>query len=95
MDDEINVEDGLNIFKFDPNWEQNEEKYRQVKAEILGDGSEDDDEDYDSDDSEEDEEKNEEKALDIKDQTNADLVNLRRTIYLYDHVKHRPRRMLP
>lgn len=82
LDDEINVEDGFNIFKFDPNWEQNEEKYRQVKAEILGDGSEDDDEDYDSDDSEEDEEKNEEKALDIKDQTNADLVNLRRTIYL-------------
>ena len=83
LDDEIDVEDGLNIFKFDPNWEESEEKYRRVKAEILGEGSGDeDDEEYDTDDSEEDEERNEDKALDIKDQTNADLVNLRRTIYL-------------
>lgn len=84
LDDEIDVEDGLNIFKFDPNWEENEEKYRRVKAEILGEVSGDeDDEEYESgDDSEEDDEEKEEKAMDIKDQTNADLVNLRRTIYL-------------
>lgn len=83
LDDEIDVEDGLNIFKFDPNWEENEEKYKRVKVEILGEGSGDeDDEEYETDDSEEDEEQKEEKALEIKDQTNADLVNLRRTIYL-------------
>ena len=83
LDDEIDVQDSLNIFKFDPEWEENEEAYKRMKAEILGEGSDDEDGDEDSsDDSEEDEEKQEEKALEIKDQSNTDLVNLRRTIYL-------------
>ncbi|KAL3423663.1 MIF4G domain-containing protein [Phlyctema vagabunda] len=83
LDDEIDVQDGLNIFKFDPEWEENEEKYKRLKAEILGEGSDDEEDDEDdSDDSEDDEEKKEENALEIKDQSNADLVNLRRTIYL-------------
>jgi pre-mRNA-splicing factor CWC22 len=83
LDDEIDVQDSLNIFKFDPEWEENEEAYKHVKAEILGEGIEDEDEDEDdSDDSDEDEEQKEEKALEIKDQSNTDLVNLRRTIYL-------------
>ncbi|RDW83385.1 hypothetical protein BP5796_04876 [Coleophoma crateriformis] len=83
LDDEIDVQDGLNIFKFDPDWEENEEKYRRLKAEILGEGSDDEEDDEDdSDDSEDDEEKKEEKSLEIKDQSNTDLVNLRRTIYL-------------
>jgi pre-mRNA-splicing factor CWC22 len=81
LDDEIDVEDSLNIFKFDPEWEENEEEYRRTKAEILGEGSDDEDED-DSDDSEDDEERQEEKALEIKDQSNTDLVALRKTIYL-------------
>ena len=83
LDDEINVQDGLNVFKFDPEWEENEEKYKKLKAEILGEasGSEDEDEDG-SEESSEDEEDEEEKALEIKDQSNTDLVNLRRTIYL-------------
>lgn len=84
LDDEIDVEDGLNIFKFDPQWEENEEEYKRTKAEILGEGSDDEDgdEDDDSDDSEDDEERKKEKALEIKDQSNADLVSLRKTIYL-------------
>jgi pre-mRNA-splicing factor CWC22 len=82
LDDEIDVQDGLNIFKFDPEWEEHEEAYRRLKAEILGEGSEDEDDDDESDDSEDDAEKQEEKALEIKDQSNTDLVNLRRTIYL-------------
>lgn len=84
LDDELNTQDGLNIFKFDAEWEENEAAYKRLKAEILGEGSddeEDDDETDDSDDSD-DEEKQEEKALEIKDQSNMDLVNLRRTIYL-------------
>lgn len=83
LDDEIEVQDGLNVFKFDPEWEESEEAYKKLKAEILGEasGSEDDDED-DSDDSSDDEEAKEEKELEIKDQSNTDLVNLRRTIYL-------------
>lgn len=82
LDDEIDVEDSLNIFKFDPEWEENEEEYRKTKAEILGEGSDEDEDEDDSDDSEEDEEKQEEKALEIKDQSNTDLVALRKTIYL-------------
>ncbi|KAI9886742.1 MAG: pre-mRNA-splicing factor cwc22 [Watsoniomyces obsoletus] len=84
-DDEIDVQDGLNVFKFDPEWEQHEEAYRKLKAEILG---EDDDEDGDDDgsdassDDDDDEEAQEEKKMEIKDQSNTDLVNLRRTIYL-------------
>lgn len=83
LDGEIDVQDGLNIFKFDANWEDNEDAYKKLKAEILGEGSDDDDDDGESDDeSSEDEEDEETKAMEIKDQSNADLVNLRRTIYL-------------
>ncbi|OCK85446.1 MIF4G-domain-containing protein [Lepidopterella palustris CBS 459.81] len=84
LDDEINVEDGLNVFKVDPEFQENEEKYRRLKAEILGNGDDDSDEDDegDTDDSEDDEEDAAERELEVKDQTNADLVNLRRTIYL-------------
>ncbi|KAE8451282.1 pre-mRNA-splicing factor cwc22 [Mollisiaceae sp. DMI_Dod_QoI] len=83
LDDEIDVQDSLNIFKFDPDWEENEEEYKRTKAEILGEGSDEEDGDEDdSDDSEDDEEKQQEKALEIKDQSNADLVALRKTIYL-------------
>ncbi|KAH7418271.1 armadillo-type protein [Cadophora sp. MPI-SDFR-AT-0126] len=82
LDDEIDVQDGLNVFKFDPNWEENEEIYRRTKAEILGEGSDEDGDEDDSDDSEDDEDKQAEKALEIKDQSNADLVALRKTIYL-------------
>ncbi|OIW33916.1 cell cycle control protein, partial [Coniochaeta ligniaria NRRL 30616] len=81
LDGEIDGQDTLNIFKFDEKWEENEEAYKRLKAEILGEGS--DDEDDDDDDASSSEEEDEEvKALEIKDQSNADLVNLRRTIYL-------------
>ncbi|KAH8595548.1 hypothetical protein B0O99DRAFT_622100 [Bisporella sp. PMI_857] len=79
----LDVEDGLNIFKYDPEWEEHEEAYRSLKAEILGEGTEEDDDDDDeTDDSEDDEEAKAETSLEIKDQSNTDLVNLRRTIYL-------------
>ncbi|KAI9798333.1 MAG: pre-mRNA-splicing factor cwc22 [Sarcosagium campestre] len=84
LDDDIDVQDGLNVFKVDPDWEKNEEAYKKLKAEILGeaDGSDADDDEYESGDSSDDEEAQEERALEIKDQSNTDLVNLRRTIYL-------------
>jgi pre-mRNA-splicing factor CWC22 len=80
LDDDIKVEDGLNIFKFDPDYEEHELEYQKLKAEILGEeeGSEAEYTDASSDD----EEDEEAKAMDVKDQTNADLVSLRRTIYL-------------
>ncbi|KAL2812043.1 hypothetical protein BJX63DRAFT_397307 [Aspergillus granulosus] len=81
LDDEIETQDGLNIFKFDAQWEEHEEAYKKLKAEILGEGSEDEDESDEGDESS-DEESEEERQMDIKDQSNTDLVNLRRTIYL-------------
>ena len=81
-DPNIDVQDGLNIFKFDPQWEEHEEAYRKLKSEILGEGNDDEDEDADSDESSDDEEAQKERQIEIKDQTNTDLVNLRRTIYL-------------
>ncbi|KAF2823468.1 MIF4G-domain-containing protein [Ophiobolus disseminans] len=81
LEDEMKVEDGLNIFKLDAEYEEHEAEYQKIKAEILGEEEGSDDDGY-TDASSEDEEDEEQKQLDIKDQTNADLVNLRRTIYL-------------
>ena len=83
LDEDLEVQDGLNIFKFDSDWEKNEEAYQKLRAEILGEaeGSGDEDED-DTDESSDDEEAKEERAMEIKDQSNTQLVNLRRTIYL-------------
>ncbi|KAJ9133225.1 Cell cycle control protein [Coniochaeta hoffmannii] len=82
LDGEIDGQDSLNVFKYDEKYEENEEAYKRLKAEILGEGSDDEDEDEDEDESSSEEEDEEVKALEIKDQSNADLVNLRRTIYL-------------
>ncbi|KAM0712631.1 hypothetical protein Q7P35_000077 [Cladosporium inversicolor] len=86
LEDTLNTEEGTNIFKFDAEWEANEEMYRKFKAEVLGEesGSEDEDdgdEDDDASDSDASEEEAE-RAMEIKDQSNTDLVNLRRSIYL-------------
>ena len=81
LEGDLKVEDGLNIFKFDPEYEAHEEEYAKIKAEILGEEEGSDDDGY-TDASSEDEEDEEIKAMDVKYQTNADLVSLRRTIYL-------------
>lgn len=83
LDDQLQTEDGLNIFKFDQEFEANEEAYKKLKSEILGEASGSEDEDDDgSDQSSEEEDDEQEKAVEIKDQSNTDLVNLRRSIYL-------------
>ncbi|ORY70103.1 armadillo-type protein [Pseudomassariella vexata] len=82
LDATIDVQDGLNVFKYDPDWEENEAAYKKLKGEILGEGSDYDDDDDDEDGSSDEEEDSQEKAMEIKDQTNTDLVNLRKTIYL-------------
>ena len=84
LDDDLDVEDGLNIFKYDPEFEKHEEAYRKLKSEILGegDGDDDDDEYQSGSGSDSGPEEAAERELEIKDQTNTDLVNLRRTIYL-------------
>ena len=82
LDDELEVHDTLNIFKFDAEWAEHEEAYKKLKAEILGEADGSDEGSYETDDSSDDEEQVKERELEIKDQTNTDLVNLRRTIYL-------------
>ncbi|CEL52479.1 Pre-mRNA-splicing factor CWC22 OS=Cryptococcus neoformans var, neoformans serotype D (strain JEC21 / ATCC MYA-565) GN=CWC22 PE=3 SV=1 [Rhizoctonia solani AG-1 IB] len=83
LDDELQIQEGLNVFKFDPNYLENEEKYKEIKTEILGDDS--DDESGGSG-SESDNEEDDEEAVagkpGITDMTETNLVNLRRTIYL-------------
>lgn len=77
----------MNVFKHDPEYEDNEEKYKAIRAELLeesdsdsgsgsgsGSGSDSDSE------SEADSEK--ELAAPIIDQTETNLIALRRTIYL-------------
>ncbi|KAJ7928999.1 MIF4G-domain-containing protein [Mycena leptocephala] len=80
LEEELQVQEGLNIFKFDPNYLENEEKYKSIKTEILG---EDSDEESGSEESSEDEDEDEVAAKEgIEDRTETNLVNLRRTIYL-------------
>ncbi|CAK5275892.1 unnamed protein product [Mycena citricolor] len=96
LEEELQVQEGLNIFKFDANYLENEEKYKAIKAEILGE----DDEEDESESEESSEDENEgmrdlrivlliscrhtvpENKEGIEDRTETNLVNLRRTIYL-------------
>lgn len=93
LDDELDGQEGLGVFKFDEQYEENEEKYAQIKAEILGEGSDDESEEDDDDSDVEDPELgialsiisltvDRKKQLEIQDETNTNIVNLRRTIYL-------------
>jgi len=75
------------IFKPDPNFLESERRYEELKKSLLGEESEDEDgsdggsEDDDDDDDDDDEEE-EEQRMQIKDATETNLINLRRTIYL-------------
>ena len=88
LDDQLNIEEGLNIFKPDPEFLENEERYRSIKAEILGEDEDSDDSGTDadsesgssSDDSESADDA--QRQLEIHDRTETNLINLRRTIYL-------------
>ncbi|XP_077304241.1 pre-mRNA-splicing factor CWC22 homolog [Lithobates pipiens] len=90
LEDDYNPEDVLNVFKMDPNFLENEEKYKTIKKEILDEGdtdSEGGDSENDSDDDDEEEEDGAEdggegEKITIHDQTEINLVSFRRTIYL-------------
>ena len=83
LDDELDTQNTANIFRYDPDYEDNEAAYAKLKAQILGEASDSEDgEDYETDSSEDSEEAVKERAMEIKDQTNQDLVNFRRKIYL-------------
>ncbi|XP_063933775.1 pre-mRNA-splicing factor CWC22 homolog [Zophobas morio] len=89
-DEDIDPQDILDVFSYDPSYLENEEQYRKIKAAILGDegttdaegtseGETTSGEESPSSVTEEDQDKNKEQILDM---TQSDLVHLRRTIYL-------------
>ncbi|XP_055004795.1 pre-mRNA-splicing factor CWC22 homolog isoform X3 [Boleophthalmus pectinirostris] len=88
LEDDYNTEDVLNVFKLDPDFLENEEKYKTLKRDILDEGSSDSGDDADGSDEDDEEEENEEgedaegEKVTIFDQTEVNLVAFRRTIYL-------------
>ncbi|XP_070522179.1 pre-mRNA-splicing factor CWC22 homolog [Cardiocondyla obscurior] len=87
LDDEMDAQDILNVFKFDADYLASEEKYKELCKEILGSDvsdSEDDDEDGEEE-SSDDTEQTEGKDNVITDNTETNLTALRRTIYLTIH----------
>ncbi|CAK9294670.1 unnamed protein product [Gordionus sp. m RMFG-2023] len=81
LDEDIDTQDLLNVFKFDKNFETAENKYEEIKKEILP-GSNDEDSGTSGD---EDGSGTEEKEKVIVDNTETNLVAFRRTIYLTIH----------
>jgi pre-mRNA-splicing factor CWC22 len=89
LSDSHDGEDLLNVFQEDSDYLANEDKYKEIKAEILGEGSSDEEEssgdESDDEESEEDEEGEgaaAEGKMDIMDTTDSKALILRRTIYL-------------
>ncbi|KAI3891532.1 hypothetical protein MKX03_009041 [Papaver bracteatum] len=82
LDDEIDPDTSLDIFKVDAQFIVNEKRYEDLKRSILGDDEPSDEEEvYDS--ASGDEESDEcEEQMKIQDETETNLVNLRRAIYL-------------
>lgn len=75
----------LGVFKYDPDYVENEEKYKAIKAEILGEDDSDEESGSEESDEESDDEESREalqKKMEIQDKTNTNLVNLRKSIYL-------------
>ncbi|XP_015777043.1 PREDICTED: pre-mRNA-splicing factor CWC22 homolog [Acropora digitifera] len=87
LEEQAKAEEILNIFKFDPDFLENENKYKEIKQDILGESdsnesSGDDDEDDDDDENDDDEENKDDQKMEIIDHTETNLIALRRTIYL-------------
>ncbi|KAL5708249.1 hypothetical protein ACHQM5_019067 [Ranunculus cassubicifolius] len=86
LDDEVDPETSLDIFKEDPDFLENEKRYEDLMKNILGDDKDRDEsssgEEEESGEDDEDSEEEDEEAMKIKDETETNLVNLRRTIYL-------------
>jgi pre-mRNA-splicing factor CWC22 len=104
-DDTLTKQDELDVFRVDPDFEENEATWAKIRAEVLGeggeDGSDDDDDDAetasgedDGNNSEDETDKQKEQAMVpaagatnkamvvVQDLSDADLVHLRRQIYL-------------
>ncbi|XP_014280762.2 pre-mRNA-splicing factor CWC22 homolog [Halyomorpha halys] len=83
LDDAIDTQDILNVFKLDSEYQANEERYKELRSEILDTDSEDSGPEASSSEGEEDsDEEDEEKKVTIVDNTETNLISLRKTIYL-------------
>ncbi|CAF0826937.1 unnamed protein product [Adineta ricciae] len=94
LDDPCEPETVLDVFKYDEQYEESENKYKEIRKTILDEESDDDDGSSSSGSSDEDDDKNEDADEEeqtneaekdkqtILDQTETNLVTLRRTIYL-------------
>lgn len=82
LEDDLDTNMGLDVFREDDEFLKHEEEYKQMKAEILGEDSDDGESDGSESSEEEEEGVPEQHAGPIHDETGTDLVNLRRTIYL-------------
>ncbi|XP_019088732.1 PREDICTED: pre-mRNA-splicing factor CWC22 homolog [Camelina sativa] len=85
LDQELDPETSIDVFSPDPDFVDKEEKYEALKKELLGEESEDEDDGCDDskeDNNEEEDDDSEEEEMRIRDETETNLVDLRRTIYL-------------
>ncbi|KAJ1695584.1 hypothetical protein LUZ63_012282 [Rhynchospora breviuscula] len=86
-DDDLDPETNLDVFMGYPNFLEDEKAYENLKSSILGDEFSEDEEGIDADGDEEDDEdetdkEGEEEEEMINDETETNLINLRRMIYL-------------
>ena len=84
LTDDLQTMDSLNVFHYDSEFLENEQKYEYMKREILGEESSEEEEGSGEEESSEEdgEEMEAQRKLQIIDQTNTNTVNLRRAIYL-------------
>merc|ERR1711920_697810 len=85
LDEDIDPEIGLDVFIYDNRYDKKESEYNNFKKEILGSAEENLIDDYDEKKSEKNEQENKKRdntTINIYDNTETNLMNLRRTIYL-------------
>ncbi|KAI9290963.1 MIF4G-domain-containing protein [Neoconidiobolus thromboides FSU 785] len=81
-EEDIDPEELLNVFTFDPDYLEHQEAFQSAKAEILGSDDEEESGSGSEEESDSEEQEVAQKGVDIIDKTGTNLVNLRRTIYL-------------
>lgn len=82
LDEEYDLEEKLNVFTLDPEFQTNENKYEEIKKSILDASDDDSSENSGSEQDEDDEEEDPSDTTTIIDNTETNLINFRKTIYL-------------
>ncbi|KAF7025596.1 hypothetical protein CFC21_037764 [Triticum aestivum] len=85
LETELDPETNLNVFRVNPNFAEDEKAYENLKKSILGEDDEEEegsDDASDGEDEEESDDEEDEEQMEIRDKTETNLINLRRTIYL-------------